>query len=137
MEDLEPDRMLTELDHLRLTNLVHRLGPDAATPPTIRAVLDAAVVVQPDGLSPDVVTMNSQVLVADVPSRRTRKLTLCYPQDADPEAGFISVLSPVGSSLLGLQVGAIARWRLPQGDEGAAELIAVLFQPEAVGAPLL
>ena len=77
--------------------------------------------------------MNSQVLVEDVANRRARKLTLCYPQDAEPAAGFISVLSPVGTGLLGLQVGATARWRNPLGGDAAAEVIAVLFQPEAIG----
>jgi len=57
--------------------------------------------------------MNSQVLLKDLPTGRSRKLTLCYPADADPAAGFISVFSPVGSSLLGLHVGNTAHWRTP------------------------
>jgi regulator of nucleoside diphosphate kinase len=136
MEALEFDRTLTHLDHMRLTDLVRRAGDDAPTrpsPATMRAILESASVVPPDRLSPDVVTMNSQVLVEDIASRRQRKLTLCYPQDAEPAAGFISVLSPVGSSLLGLHVGATARWRTPLGGENTAEVLAVLFQPEAVG----
>ncbi|MFO1333096.1 MAG: GreA/GreB family elongation factor, partial [Rubrivivax sp.] len=43
------------------------------------------------------------------------------------------VLSPVGSSLLGLQVGDVAQWRTPTGEAKAAEVVAVLFQPEASG----
>ena len=39
-----------------------------------------------------------------------------YPDDAEPHAGFISVLSPVGCALLGLRVGAVARWQLPGAD---------------------
>jgi regulator of nucleoside diphosphate kinase len=61
------------------------------------------------------------------------KLTLCYPTDADPAAGFVSVLSPVGVSLLGQTVGNVARWCTPAGQERAAEVLAVLFQPEASG----
>ncbi|EWS58029.1 Regulator of nucleoside diphosphate kinase [Methylibium sp. T29-B] len=45
----------------------------------------------------------------------------------------MSVLSPVGCSLLGLTVGAVARWSTPAGEARAAEVVALLFQPEASG----
>ena len=79
------------------------------------------------------VTMYSQVEVRDIRSQRKQRLTLCYPHHAQPNLGFISVLSPVGSSLLGLSVGAIAHWQTPHGDHCAAEISALLFQPEASG----
>jgi regulator of nucleoside diphosphate kinase len=60
-------------------------------------------------------------------------LTICYPDDAEPQAGFVSVLSPVGCSLLGLRVGDVAHWHPPHGADGAARVLAVLFQPEASG----
>ena len=53
----------------------------------------------------DVVTMYSRVELVDVHTHRRQVVTLCYPQDAEPAAGFISVLSPVGISLLGLREG--------------------------------
>jgi len=59
--------------------------------------------------------------------------TLCYPKDADAGLGFISVLSPVGSALLGRRVGDAARWQLPQGGARSARVAAILFQPEASG----
>ena len=77
--------------------------------------------------------MYSQVIVEDLASKKRQKLTLCYPNDAEPHQGFISVLSPVGASLLGQRVGAIARWRTPNGDGCAAEIVTLLFQPEASG----
>ena len=62
-----------------------------------------------------------------------RKLTLCYPQDAEPQFGFVSVLSPIGLGLLGQQVGATVGWESPDGTERMAEVDAILFQPEASG----
>jgi regulator of nucleoside diphosphate kinase len=59
-------------------------------------------------------------------------VTLCYPQDAEPAAGFISVLSPVGISLLGLRAD-VARWQTPHGEECAAVIECIQFQPEASG----
>jgi regulator of nucleoside diphosphate kinase len=84
-------------------------------------------------VSPDIVTMYSQVLLADPDSGERRKLTLCYPADAEPSQGFVSVFSAVGRSLLGLRVGCIARWREPNGELCAAEIVAILFQPEDSG----
>ena len=39
----------------------------------------------------------------------------------------------LGSALLGMRVGSIARWSTPAGDEKAAEILAILFQPESSG----
>ena len=96
-------------------------------------VLDNCAVVPPREVPPDVVTMYSQVLLQDTASTLRSTLTLCYPQDADPGAGLVSVLSPVGANLLGLRVGTVARWPTPAGEEREAEILALLFQPEASG----
>jgi regulator of nucleoside diphosphate kinase len=136
MEVLALERTLTELDHVRLTNLVHRDRPTTRLPSRaaqIEDVLDSAAVVPSRQVSPDVVTMYSQVLLLDTATAERSQLTLCYPADAEPAAGFVSVLSPVGRSLLGLRVGCVARWPTPAGDERAAEIVAILFQPESSG----
>ena len=96
-------------------------------------LLAATEIVPSREVAADIVTMYSQVELVDVHTRRRQKLTVCYPGDAEPAAGFISVLSPVGMSLLGLRAGSVARWRTPSGEECAAEVSAVLFQPESSG----
>ncbi len=126
------DRTLTELDHVRLTNLLQRT-PDATPPKALEELLDNADLVPVREISPDLVTMYSQVEIADPATGERQKITLCYPADADATKGFISVLSPVGAALLGQRVGAVARWRLPNGTESAAEVVQILFQPEATG----
>lgn len=130
------ERTLTDLDHVRLTNLMRRdqgsrLSPSATQ--EIEDTLDACAVVPARKVSPDVVTMYSQVLLFDRASGEQKKLTLCYPADAEPAAGFISVLSPLGWSLIGLRTGQVAHWSTPDGDRRAAEVMAILFQPEASG----
>ncbi len=42
-------------------------------------------------------------------------------------------MSPVGASLIGRHVGSIARRQTAGGDQGAAEVVTLLFQPEASG----
>lgn len=132
---LQQERTLTELDHARLTRLLPRAGtaPREAGIAALRAAIDNAELVGSNAVPPDIVTMYSRVELAEPGSGRRHVLTLCYPADAEPAEGFVSVLSPVGASLLGLRVGALARWQTPAGDEVQAEVLALLFQPEASG----
>jgi regulator of nucleoside diphosphate kinase len=100
----------------------------------MQELLAASDLVASPAVPRDVVTMYSQVLLQDPGSDAPPyRLAICYPEHAEPGAGFVSVLSPVGSSLLGLRVGETARWRLPGGQERAARILQVLFQPEAPG----
>ena len=95
-------------------------------------VSQAAVRVLPV-LPADVVTMNSRIEIREGDEAQTRALVLSYPAEADPQAGRISVLSPVGASLLGLRCGETASWRTPQGELRSATVTAILYQPEAAG----
>ncbi len=122
------ERTLTELDFARLSKL-----PGRELPAGLAALLANAEVTGSRAVPGDVVTMYSRVELVDVQTARRQTLTLCYPRDAEPTAGFISVLSPVGSSLLGLKVGEVAKWLTPNGDGCAAQVVAILFQPEASG----
>ncbi len=127
-KNLAGERLLTEIDFARLNKL-----RGAQLPPELIDALESQDLVPSREIPPDIVTMYSQVIVEDLDSHKRQKLTLCYPGDAEPHLGFISVLSPVGASLLGQHVGAIARWRTPNGDTCAAEIVSLLFQPEASG----
>lgn len=122
------ERLLTELDHLRLSKLI-----EAQPHAQLEALLDGAELCDSRAVPPHIVTMYSQVEIVGAQTGRRHKLTLCYPRDAEPSLGFISVLSPVGTGLLGLPIGARACWQTPNHDEAAAEIAAILFQPEASG----
>jgi len=124
-------RTVTELDHVRIHKLVRQQPGVAAS--DIAEVIDSADLVRSQDVPANVVTMYSQVRVAPVHGGEQRQLTVCYPADANPAAGFVSVLSPMGSSLLGLPVGAIAEWTAPDGNGVAFQVLDILFQPEASG----
>ena len=122
------ERTLTDLDFARLSKLLnHQL------PSSLADLLASAEVTSSRAIDHDVVTMYSRVELVDVDTRRRQVLTVCYPSDAEPSAGFISVLSPVGNSLLGLEVGDIAKEHTPDGEDCAAEVTAILFRSEATG----
>lgn len=136
MEVLALEGTFTGLDHVRLPILVSRDSRDGS--PSSRFLqfedhLDGAGIVPSRRSWNHVVTMYSQVLLVDITTNHRHKLTLCSPADAESGATFMSVLSPEGWSLVGLGVGSVARWRTPTGDERAAGLQAVLFQPKATG----
>ena len=136
MEVVTLERTLTELDHVRVLNLLRRDARgdrSSAQAQAIEDMLDAADLVPSREVRPDVVTMYSQVLLQDTRTHQRTTLTLCYPADTEPAAGLVSVLTPVGSALLGLRVGHIARWSTPTGDQKAAKVLAILFQPESSG----
>ncbi len=136
VEAVTLERTLTELDHVRLLNLLRRAARGDGSPAQRRSIenmLDASALVPSREVRSDVVTMYSQVQLQDVQTCQRTTLTLCYPADAEPAMGFVSVLSPVGSALLGLRVGSMARWSTPTGDQRAAEILAILFQPESSG----
>lgn len=124
---LNAERILTKLDFARLQLIKGQL------PQELKDHCGTADLVSSSEVPVDVVTMYSQLEIVDLNSKLAQKFTLCYPRDADPSRGFISVLSPVGASLLGLKVGSVAHWQNPSGDTCSVKVAALLFQPEASG----
>ncbi len=122
------ERTLTELDFARLRKLANDKPPKWLT-----QLLDGVDILDAREVPSDTVTMYSTVECQDLHTGRRQQLTICYPNDAQPSVGFVSVLSPVGCGLLGLRVGDIARWQTPSGEDGGAQVLSVLFQPEASG----
>lgn len=129
------ERTLTNRDHARLKRLLSAstADPRQAVTAALLSAMDDAELVPAGSVSPDVITMYSRVQLNELATGRQQVLTLCYPQDALPSEGFVSVLSPVGSALLGLRAGSVAAWQSPAGIELQARITAVLFQPEASG----
>lgn len=129
-------RTITDLDHVRIFNLLRRQTAAGGAPEHARdlaELIDAAEQVRPQEIAPDVVTMLSKLRVADPATGAERTIVLCYPPEADAAQGFISVLSPLGTSLLGLRVGEVARWRGIDGKTAELVVRAIEFQPEASG----
>jgi len=95
-------------------------------------VLANAEVIPGSQIDASVLTMNTRFELEEPDTGERRVLTLSYPEDAHPEDGSISVLSPLGCSLIGLRPGDTAQWHTPTGAKSAT-VRAVLFQPEASG----
>ena len=125
-----PPRVLTELDHVRIGRWLDARSPQHEP---LRQLLDNADLVDSAAVAPDVVTMRSRVHLSDLQGGAPREISLVYPDEADASLGCVSVLSPIGTALLGLRVGEQARWQVPGGQTVALRVDAVTYQPEASG----
>ena len=94
--------------------------------------LASATLVPPETMRPDVVTMNSKVLLSSPVWEAPREYRLVYPSERTSERGELSVLSVLGTALLGARIGA--RFALGRGSSlRLVELAALTYQPEAAG----
>ncbi len=77
--------------------------------------------------------MNSTVRFVIASTQKEFELTLVYPRDADASGTKISILTPVGSALLGLSQGDEIEW--PKQGEGLMTVMIkeVVYQPERAG----
>lgn len=92
--------------------------------------LENALVVEPDQMPEDVITMNSKVRFRDIEEGEDFIFTLVYPEDADTSKGKMSILAPVGVALLGYRVGDQVSWKVPAGEKTFL-VEEILYQPEA------
>jgi regulator of nucleoside diphosphate kinase len=76
--------------------------------------------------------MNSEVVYEDFATGARRTVRLVYPKDADASRGWISVLAPIGSALLGLRVGQEIEWQLPT-ERRRLFVVEIRYQPESRG----
>ena len=130
-----PSIILTRLDVQRLEQLIDRMDDKLPGVIALQAELDRAEdVVGHDEVPAGVVTMNSSVHCREQRSGKDYHLTLVYPKDANADEGKISILAPVGSALLGLQVGQHIDWPAPGGKTLKLELLSVEGQPKDGGA---
>ncbi|MGV8836859.1 nucleoside diphosphate kinase regulator, partial [Cellvibrio sp.] len=87
--------------------------------------LNHADIVPDRDIPDDAVTMGSQVTFVDLDSNEEQTISLVYPNEADVTQMKISILSPVGSALIGLRIGGNIDWPVPQGKVRRLKVIAV------------
>ena len=94
--------------------------------------IDRAEVVSPQDIPSSVITMNSTVCLVDLDTGEEEVYTLVFPENADLKQGKISVLAPIGTAMLGYEVGDIFEWEVPAGKR-KLRVEKILYQPEAYG----
>ena len=94
--------------------------------------LAIATVVSTKAVPPDVVTMNSKVVLRDVDTSEEMTYSLVFPKNADIDVGAISILAPVGTAILGYSEGDVIEWPVPSRTR-RIRIEKILYQPEAAG----
>lgn len=121
--DLSPAIVLGQADHRQLIVLAMAgIGHTAEDADGLLYELERAQVV-PDGAVPDDVVGMGSFVRFRTDGGREREVELVYPADADIAAGKVSVLTPVGTALLGLRSGQSITWLTR---DGRKQLLTVL-----------
>lgn len=127
---------ITTFDLERLESLidgVRAAGPQKKDYLTLlEKELERAKVVDPRDIPGDVITMNSVVRIRDLESGEETTYTLVFPADARIEENRISVLSAIGTALIGYRVGDTIEWKVPSGLK-RLNVEGIIYQPEASG----
>lgn len=128
--------IITRQDMDRLRGLIRDARDARAEAPAhLKALeneLDKAQIVEPAQVPADVVTMNSTVKLRMQGSRSTQKWKIVYPHEADVNEDRISILSPLGTALIGYKRGDEITLELPAGQREVV-IQDVIDQPEAKG----
>lgn len=118
---MEQNINITEQDYIKLCEL---LRVEKITHSTEKRNLDflgseikRAKKIKGKRIKTDFVRMNSFAEVVDLDTNREMKVRLVYPRDADFKKGNISVLSMLGSALLGYKVGSTISFNAPRGEK--------------------
>ena len=114
--EVKPRITLTENDYERLSLLARAAAtrmPDVVS--VLTGELERAHVVS-DGRPAQIVCMGSEVEFRDDSTGKVQTVTLVYPGDADISQRKISVLTPVGTALIGLRAGDSITWEARNGD---------------------
>jgi len=127
---------ITELDRKRLLHLIQDAQASeyrgSVYLEKLRGELERAEIVASQDIPGDVITMNSTVMLTDLDTAEEETYTLVYPENADASQGKVSILAPVGTAMLGYQVGDVFEWEVPAGKR-RLKVEKILYQPEASG----
>ena len=124
---------ITEIDRDRLNKLINdelKTGADEWTVKDLEHEIIRAKVVQPQQLPENVVTMNSRALLSL--NNEETEVSLVYPHASDWAKRQLSVLSPIGTAILGCSEENSIQWNTPDGI-AHIKIRKLLYQPEAAG----
>jgi regulator of nucleoside diphosphate kinase len=112
---MKPNIIVSEADERSLTRLAaHALERTPDLGQELLAEVERACIVPATSVTPGVVQMGSIIEFRQEGSR-IRRVQLVYPGLADIAANRISILTPIGTALLGLREGQSIEWKARDG----------------------
>ena len=121
---------ITSLDKNRLLEVIskHEYINNRQNIKDLEAEINRADVTNPEEVPVNVITMNTKVLLLIGDTEEV--ISLVYPNESDISNNKVSILSPIGTAILGYSEGSIIEWKVPNGIT-QIEVKKILFQPEA------
>lgn len=77
--------------------------------------LKKAKVVNKEELPDDVVRLNSKVTIKEEKENKIMELTVVTPEKANIKQKLVSIMSPIGTALIGFRKGQQVKWKVPSG----------------------
>ena len=123
---------ISSADYERLADLAEAVaGRTPQIAETLLQEIERAAVVPAGEMPAGIVTMNAEVTFRDEHTGKVQTVRLVYPGEADIEAGRVSVLTPIGTALLGLSEGQRIGWQTRGGEARELTVVSVRTTPGA------
>ncbi len=108
---------ITKSDKLKLLDFIDKIDQrEMRLTENLRvlmAEINKAIVVDQEVPDNAFVKINSKVnMIVD---QEEEEIILVYPEDADIKSNKVSVLSPIGTAILGCSAGSCVEWIVPNG----------------------
>ena len=124
---------ITERDKRYLEKMIFEIklrGRKEENLDALAAELNRAEIVASEAVSPDVVTMGSLFSMFDMETLERFQYRLVFPEQTEEEDYNISILSPIGTGVLGYKTGDEVTWKVPAGIR-RFRIAKVDYQPDA------
>lgn len=131
--DLWPEIKITRWNYYRLDSLLatHTDKWCWRAVKFLAQELRRSTVLDDSQIPPNVATMRSRVEFRVEGTGMRQIATLVYPGEGHLYDDAISILTPVGSALIGLSEGQSISYAAPDGSATTISMLRILFQPEA------
>lgn len=105
--------VLTAEDYQLLQPLI--VGATPENEMTLAHELGRAIIVKREALPAHTARIGSRVTIQDLDTRRVMGFSIVMPAAADMRQEKISILTPVGTALIGFRAGEEVEWNVPAG----------------------
>lgn len=129
MEILKNEVLISRTDYELIKRIVGTVSA-AENEMTLAHELSRATIVEDEQMPADVIRLNSKIKVLDVAANNNMEFTLVLPKYADIKQMRISLLTPMGSALIGFKTGDEVEWKVPAGLK-KFKILSVLNDPSS------
>lgn len=98
----------------------------------LKSEIRRAKVIDPNHVPSNIVTLNSNIEIEDIDTGDRITFSIVLPEYANLDENKFSILTPIGISVIGYQLGDEIIWEVPKGKK-RFRIIKIVYQPESDG----